>query len=139
MDAHDEFFSVWCEPEAWCERCEEFPAIHMIVQDEKIPPERFVTYVRVWDSHLQDHVVLCRRCNKEHDQTLKRQPPEYIPSPQPASVSSQKAQVPGRRNRLWQHLRRLGMGLLILLLGLRRRRKPVQNSAPMQPYSHTET
>ena len=139
MDAHDEFFSIWCEPEAWCERCEELPAIHMIVQDEEPPPARFVTYVRVWDSHTQDHVVLCRRCSKEHDQALKRQQPEYIPYSQPAPISTQEEKAADRRNRRWQHLRRWGMGLLILLLGLKLRRKPVQNSAPMKPYSHTGT
>lgn len=137
MDAHDEFFSVWCEPEAWCERCEEFPAIHMIVQEGETSPERFVTYVRVWDSHIQDHVVLCRRCNKEHDQTPKRQQPEYISSPRPSPVSPQAAQAPDRKNRHWQHLRRWGIGLLIFLLGFRLRRKPVQHSVPMKPYSHT--
>jgi hypothetical protein len=139
MDAHDEFFSVWCEPEAWCERCEEFPAIHMIVQDGDTPPEQFVTYVRVWDTRIQDHVVLCRRCSKESDPTLKRPQPECIPAPQLTPRASQGAKAPDRKNRLWRHLRCWGTGLLLLLLGLMLRRKPVQPSTPVKPYSRIET
>lgn len=71
MDALDEFFRTWSEPEAWCEHCGLHPAIHVVVQDTQDAFESVVTYVRIWDPHAQSHVAVCRKCSIAHLETLK--------------------------------------------------------------------
>jgi hypothetical protein len=79
MDALDEFFHLWSEPEAWCQRCEEYPAMHVAVYDKTAPEGLIITYVRIWDARLHDHVALCRRCSRLHINSLGRQPSRYLP------------------------------------------------------------
>lgn len=71
MDALDEFFRIWSEPEAWCEHCGLHPAIHVVVQDSQDAFESVVTYVRIWDPHTQSHVAVCRKCGMAHLESLK--------------------------------------------------------------------
>jgi hypothetical protein len=139
MDAHDEFFSRWCEPEAWCERCEEHPAIHTIVYNDDTPLDPLITYVRVWDTDKQTHVALCRQCNKEYGQTPGSQPLQYMPSPRTRTASAQKGLRQYREHPLWPHLRRWGAGLLGLCIAAWVRRKLTQHSTTTKPYSHTGT
>jgi len=79
MDALDEFFHLWSEPEAWCQRCEEHPAMHVAVHDKTAPEGLIITYVRIWDADLQDHVALCRHCSRLHLNSQGRQPSQYLP------------------------------------------------------------
>jgi hypothetical protein len=139
MDAHDEFFSKWCEPEAWCERCEAHPAIHTIVHNDDSPLAPCITYVRAWDPDKQAHMALCLQCNKEHSQALGSQPLQYVPSPLTLTASTQKRLRQYREHPLWPHLRRWGAGLLALGIAFWARRKLVQNSTTTKPYSRTGT
>jgi hypothetical protein len=132
MDAHDEFFSSWCEPEAWCERCEEHPAFHMVMQNEETPLEPFITYARVWDPNTQAYMVLCLRCNKEYGQTL-----QYVQAPPTHAASPKRQQRQYREHPVWPHLRRWGAGLLALCMAVWTYRKFVQNSTNTKPYSRT--
>jgi hypothetical protein len=80
MDALDEFFRVWSEPEAWCQRCGECPAMHIAVQDQTEPEGILITCVRVWDPHSQQHIALCRRCSQHHVDNLGRPFQQSSPS-----------------------------------------------------------
>jgi hypothetical protein len=139
MDAHDEFFSIWCEPEAWCERCEEYPAIHMIAQHDETSLETFVSYVQAWDPQTQEHLVLCRRCSKEHIQALGRPEPEYIQTSPAATDVMQERGWADHIGRGWQCLWRWGTTLLTLCLHLWRRQKIERSAPPTKPYSHSGT
>ena len=66
MDALDEFFSTWCAPDAWCERCGEHPALHVVRRGPAAKSGGFPTYVQVWDAARQTHLAVCRRCFKNH-------------------------------------------------------------------------
>ena len=79
MDALDEFFRLWSEPEAWCQRCTEYPAMHVAVHDKTAPEGLLITYVRIWDPALQEHIALCRRCSGRHLNNPGRQAPQYLP------------------------------------------------------------
>jgi hypothetical protein len=117
MDAHDEFFSVWCEPAL----------------------EKIVTFVRAWDPQTQDHIVLCRRCSKEHIKALGQQEPEYVQTVPAVPDASQKQRYKDRLYQWWQYLRRWGATLLGLLIDAWRRPKGVQDSTTTKPYSHSGT
>jgi hypothetical protein len=136
MDAHDEFFGRWCEPEAWCERCEEHPAIHMIVQNDDTPLEPCITYVRVWDADQQAHVALCLRCNKANCQVPGSQNLQYVPSPRTASPQQQRLRQ-YREHPIWPYLRRWGAGLLAFCTVVWACRKLMQHSTNTKPYSRT--
>jgi hypothetical protein len=70
MDALDEFFCMWCEPEAWCERCGVSPAIHVLIHDQDATYGSVITYVRIWDPGAQTHLAMCRKCSTHHIDTL---------------------------------------------------------------------
>jgi hypothetical protein len=139
MDAHDEFFSKWCEPEAWCERCEAHPAIHTIVHHDDMPLAPRITYIRVWAPDKQAHVALCLQCHKEHGRALGSQPLQYVPSPPTLSASAQKRQRQYREHPFWPHLRRWGAVLAALGIAFWARRKLARPSTTTKPYSHTGT
>ena len=139
MDAHDEFFSSWCEPEAWCERCEAHPAQHTIVQNADTPLEPLITYIAVWDPNRQTHVVLCLQCHKEYRQALGSQVPEYVQSPPSPTAASQQGLRQYREHPIWPHLRRWGAGLLACCIAFWACRKLVQNSTDTKPYLPTGT
>lgn len=82
MDALDEFFRMWSEPEAWCQRCGECPAVHVAVQTEAEPEDILITYVRVWDPVAQEHLALCRRCSQQHLYRLGEQA-QHAMAPRP--------------------------------------------------------
>jgi len=66
MDALDEFFAVWTEPEAWCEICGKFPAIHVVLRDTGGQYDGIMSHVQIWDPNTQMRVPACRHCC--HDQ-----------------------------------------------------------------------
>lgn len=80
MDALDEFFCQWAEPEAWCQRCREYPAMHVAVQDKAAPEALLITYVRVFDATIQEHIALCRRCSREAGPDAEKLPYQYLPT-----------------------------------------------------------
>jgi hypothetical protein len=60
MDALDEFFAMWCEPEAWCEMCGDYPAIHVVLYDTEGKYGGVMSHVRVWNPAVQRQVPVCR-------------------------------------------------------------------------------
>ena len=97
MDALDEFFREWCEPEAWCERCCMYPAIHVVIQDDQEAYGSVVTYVQIWDPKSQTHIAICRQCNERHIEALGTPEFQYVPEPH---VSKQNP----RQVVLWREL-----------------------------------
>ena len=89
MDALDEFFSQWCEPEAWCELCGEWPAWHVVHRDLPGPYRGSPTCVRIWEPVRQQQVAVCRGCRRSVGALGQRQQP-----PQPWF------------QRLWRKIRR---------------------------------
>lgn len=140
MDALDEFFRVWCQPEAWCDRCKEYPAIHIAVQDNADPYGSRVTYVRVWDPGTQAHIALCRKCTKQHAGALGSQAFRYAPPvhPQLRAPQRQDGRQEIRRPRL-QYLRRRVWRLVIRLVFPWRGRKPARTRIETKSYSRTGT
>jgi hypothetical protein len=90
MDALDEFFRVWCEPEAWCERCGVSPAIHVLIHDQDATYGSIVTYVRIWDPGAQAHLAMCRKCSTHHIDSLGRPEFRYAPQQQVSKESRQQ-------------------------------------------------
>ena len=70
MDALDEFFAVWTEPEAWCEICGEFPAIHVVLRDTGGKFGGIMSHVRIWNPSTQTRVPACRHCCKDQINTI---------------------------------------------------------------------
>jgi hypothetical protein len=66
MDALDEFFGTWAEPEAWCEVCDERPAIHIVLRDTAGMYDSVMSHVRVWNPDTQTRVPVCRQCCRQH-------------------------------------------------------------------------
>jgi hypothetical protein len=136
MDALDEFFRVWCEPEAWCERCGTYPAIHVVVQGDEESEESIVTYVRIWDPGVQAHIAVCRSCSMHHIATLGTPEFHYAPQRHESSAS------PHRRAVDWGELRhglkRWSRQLLSRLMRRWRRQWPRERLAP-RPYSRPQT
>ena len=66
MDALDEFFGTWAEPEAWCEVCDERPAIHIVLRDTEGKYNSVMSHVRVWNPDTQTRVPVCRQCCRQH-------------------------------------------------------------------------
>lgn len=133
MDALDEFFREWCEPEAWCDRCKDAPAVHIVVQGSHETDSRIVTYMRVWDPNTQTHIALCRDCNKQHTGALGS--PEFQYAPRPSKRQD------GQQHRRHQWLRRLRRVRYVLahLLFPWRTRKPTQARVDTINYSRTGT
>ncbi len=65
MDALDEFFAVWTEPEAWCEICGDYPAIHVVLRDTGGKFGGIMSHVRIWNPNTQTRVPACRHCCKD--------------------------------------------------------------------------
>ena len=70
MDALDEFFRVWSEPEAWCERCQTSPAIHVVIQDDNHMDGMTITYAYIWDPETRLQIPVCRRCSQHYIDSL---------------------------------------------------------------------
>lgn len=70
MDALDEFFRVWSEPEAWCERCQSSPAIHVVVQDEDHIDGMTITYAYILEAETQVQIPVCRSCSQHYIESL---------------------------------------------------------------------
>ena len=104
MDALDEFFRGWCEPEAWCERCRVYPAIHVVVQDDDEAYGSIVTYARIWDAEAQSHIAVCRECSKQYIDSLDQADFHYAPRQHQASGWSHRQVCNWRL--VWSHIRR---------------------------------
>ena len=89
MDALDEFFAVWTEPEAWCEICGEFPAVHVVLRDTGGKFGGVMSHVRIWDPGSQTRVPACRHCCQHQmapngaSQTASQQWPSRSIAPRP--------------------------------------------------------
>ena len=70
MDALDEFFATWSEPEAWCEMCGEHPAIHVVLRDTEGKYGGIMSHVRVWNPATQSRIPVCRQCCKDQVELL---------------------------------------------------------------------
>jgi hypothetical protein len=79
MDALDEFFAVWTEPEAWCEICGEFPAIHVVLRDTGGQFGGIMSHVRIWNPNTQTRVPACRHCCKEQMSAIGQSMPRPVP------------------------------------------------------------
>jgi hypothetical protein len=135
MDALDEFFREWCEPEAWCEHCGNFPAIHVVIQDDQSAYGSVVTYVRIWDSNTQTHLAVCRTCSTHHIETLDTQTLQY---------AHQQHESPRRHHRhagwgLMHRVLRLLQQRIRKLLVSGRRHNQAGEQAETTGYSHTES
>ncbi len=91
MDALDEFFAVWTEPEAWCEICGEFPAIHVVLRDTGGKFGGIMSHVRIWNPNTQTRVPACRHCCKDQmsaiGQSTNSPVQQEWPSPSVPSLS----------------------------------------------------
>src|SRR5918996_6010350 len=70
MDALDEFFVTWSEPEAWCGICATRPAIHVVLRDAGGIYGGITSHVRIWDPAMQMHVAVCRQCCQQRMASL---------------------------------------------------------------------
>lgn len=105
MDALDEFFAIWCEPEAWCEMCGDYPAIHVVLRDTEGKYGGVMSHVRVWNPAVHRRVPVCRQCCQDQIQLLGQ-------SMQYARALDQQRQSPSApfrlgQQRLWHWLHRL--------------------------------
>ena len=140
MDALDEFFRVWCAPDAWCDRCKEYPAIHIAVQGKEALCGSFVTYVRVWDPSTQTHIALCRTCNQQHTAALGNQGFQSTPQVyQPAAISPRQGGHQAMRHQRLRHLPRRVWRVLTRLLFPWRAQKSSQTCVDTKSYSRIGT
>jgi hypothetical protein len=95
MDALDEFFATWCEAEAWCEMCGDYPAIHVVLRDTAGKYGGVMSHVRVWNPAVQRRVPVCRQCCRDQVQLLGQ-------SVQYARALDQQRQSPSAPFRLGQ-------------------------------------
>ena len=140
MDALDEFFREWCEPEAWCDRCKDSPAIHMVIQGSDDTDSGMVTYVRVWDPNTQTHIALCRSCNKQHTDALGS--PEFKYASQMCQSLQLSQRQDGQQHRRHPWLRRLWRRVRYVFTCLIfpwRARKPTREHVDTISYSRTGT
>ena len=139
MDALDEFFREWCEPEAWCDWCKDSPAIHIVVQGSHETDSGIVTYVRIWDPHTQTHIALCRSCTKQHTDALGSPEFQYAPQVHQSLQSSHPQGSQQHRRHPW--LRRLWRvrNVLTHLIFPWRARKPTRTRGDTVSYSSTGT
>ncbi len=70
MDALDEFFATWSEPEAWCEMCGDNPAIHIVLRDTEGKYGGIMSHVRIWNPATQTRMPVCRHCCKDQVELL---------------------------------------------------------------------
>lgn len=70
MDALDEFFATWSEPEAWCGICATRPAIHVVLRNTSGLYGGVTSHVRIWDPAMQMHVAVCRQCCQQRMASL---------------------------------------------------------------------
>ena len=82
MDALDEFFATWSEPEAWCGICATRPAIHVVLRDTGGLYGGVTSHVRIWDPAMQMHVAVCRQCCQQRMASLGRRLPPLGGRPQ---------------------------------------------------------
>ena len=85
MDALDEFFAVWTEPEAWCEICGDYPAIHVVLCGTGGEFGGIMSHVRIWNPNTQTRVPACRHCCKHQmtaiGQSMQPSQAQEWPSP----------------------------------------------------------
>jgi len=137
MDALDEFFREWCEPEAWCERCGENPAIHVAVQDTGMLGSSLITYVRVWDPGGQEFLAVCRSCSKQHIDALGSQEFQYATHPHRSPFPDRQQERPQHSEWL-QRFQRWHRRFRTLLVRLWKRRKSPPEQANTQTHFQTE-
>lgn len=93
MDALDEFFRVWSEPEAWCERCQSSPAIHVVIQDDNHMDGMTITYAYIWDPETQLQIPVCRSCSQHYIDSLSASEFQYAakkPSPRRTATTKNR-------------------------------------------------
>jgi hypothetical protein len=139
MDALDEFFREWCEPEAWCDWCKDAPAIHIVVQESHETDKSIVTYVQVWDPNTQTHVALCRNCNKQYTDALGSPEFQYAPQVHQSLQSSRQQDGQQHRRHSWLGRLRRVWYVLTRLIFPWRTRKPTQACVDTISYSRTGT
>ena len=118
MDALDEFFATWSEPEAWCDVCKVRPAIHVVLRDTGGKYGGLTSHVRIWDPITQMRVAVCRLCCQQRTENLGQW------MVQPVRPPARRGQTHPHHTRLplhllhqWVHrLLRRGQGLLRLYL-----------------------
>jgi hypothetical protein len=139
MDAVDEFFREWCEPEAWCDRCKDSPAIHIVVQGSHETDSGIVTYIRVWDPNTQTHIALCRSCNKQHTNALGSPGFQYASYMPQLTQPSQRQDGQQHRGHPWLRCLRQVRYVFTRLLFPWRAWKPTRTHIDTISYSRTGT
>jgi hypothetical protein len=91
MDALEEFFAIWAEPEAWCEICGEFPAIHVVLRDTGGKFGGIMSHVRIWNPNTQTRVPACRHCCKDQMNTLGQSMPPPVRQEWPTPSAPQES------------------------------------------------
>lgn len=131
MDALDEFFRVWSEPEAWCERCQSSPAIHVVIQDDQHMDGMTITYAYIWEPETQLQIPVCRSCSQHYIDSLSASDFQYAakkPSSRPAAATRNRHPLSWYRA-----VMALAQGLCGWFKFMRPRQalKPLQNAAPV--------
>jgi hypothetical protein len=131
MDALDEFFRVWSEPEAWCEQCQSSPAIHVVIQDDNHIDGMTITYAYIWDPDAQVQMPGCRRCSQNYINSLGSSEFQYAAR---KPLPLQPAATPGLCDHGWLRvLTVFARGLRDWFKLIRRRQvlKPLRNPSPL--------
>lgn len=100
MDALDEFFRVWSEPEAWCERCQSSPAIHVVIQDDSHMDGMTITYAYIWDPDSQVQMPVCRSCSQLYIDSVGTSDFQYAKK---KSGQAQALASPEKSHFSWRH------------------------------------
>ena len=101
MDALDEFFRVWSEPEAWCEQCQSLPAMHVVIEDDSHMDGMTITYAYIWDPDAQVQIPVCRACSQHYIDSLGSSNFQYADKKNPRF---QSAATKGSRHFAWQRM-----------------------------------
>ncbi len=135
MDALDEFFRVWSEPEAWCERCKTSPAIHVVVQDDDHMDGMIITYAYIWEPDTQAQIPVCRSCSEHYLDSLGTSEFRYARRPEEKMVPACAQLTLGDRLRqiLWAVAVRIRAWLKI-----GGRRQPSELSQSAEHYSGSQ-
>jgi hypothetical protein len=131
MDALDEFFRVWSEPEAWCERCQSSPAIHVVIQDDNHMEGMTITYAYIWDPETRLQIPVCRSCSQHYIDSLSASSYQYA---EKRSPSWQSAGTENRHPCSWYRTVMAlakGLGSWFKFVRPRQALKPLQNASPV--------
>ncbi len=131
MDALDEFFRVWSEPEAWCDRCQSSPAIHVVIQDDNHMDGMTITYAYIWDPDAQLAIPVCRSCSQHYIDSLGSSEFQYA---EKKSLPSQAAATGDSRHFSWRRTfiaLAKGLGSWFKFVRPRAALKPSQSASPL--------